>query len=103
MKRLGVWDDMVIAVVTEFGRRNFRNGSSGTDHGHAFCEVLIGGAVNGGTYGPDLVEADIEKNYPSYEVDFRSIYKEVIDKHLGNDPDPVFPEALEKNVVLGVV
>ena len=100
---MGVWDDTVIAVITEFGRRNYENGSEGTDHGHAFCELLIGGAVRGGVYGPDLAESDLTSEYPSYDVDFRAIYKEVLQGHLGADPAPVFPEALERSVTLGVV
>jgi len=103
MKAMGIWDDIVVVVVTEFGRRNYVNGSVGTDHGHAFMEMVVGGAVKGGLYGPELTEADLETNYPSYAVDFRSIYREVIDRHLGFDPDPVFPETLELPATLGLL
>lgn len=103
MKDMGVWDSTVIAVITEFGRRNYVNGSAGTDHGHAFTELLIGGPVRGGVYGPDLVDADINREYPLYSVDFRSIYKEVLQVHMGADPAPVFPEALQTETTLGVV
>jgi uncharacterized protein (DUF1501 family) len=103
LKAMGLWEDTVILVMTEFGRRNYENGSGGTDHGHAFCELLIGGPVKGGVYGPDLVESDLTSEFPDYAVDFRSIYKEVLSGHLGADPEPVFPEPLEKNAVLGVV
>jgi uncharacterized protein (DUF1501 family) len=103
MKAMGVWDTMVIEVITEFGRRNYKNGSDGTDHGHGFAVLLLGGAVNGGLYGPALVDADINAEYLSYEVDFRDVYKEVLSDHLGADPLPVFPEAQPKNTTLGVV
>jgi uncharacterized protein (DUF1501 family) len=103
LKDMGVWNDTVIAVITEFGRRSYQNGSAGTDHGHAFCELLVGGAVKGGVYGPDLVNADINAEYPSYAVDFRSIYMEALANHLGADPAPVFPEPLEKTVNLGIL
>jgi uncharacterized protein (DUF1501 family) len=103
LKVMGVWDDTVIAVITEFGRRSYENGSAGTDHGHAFCELLVGGAVKGGVYGPDLVNGDINAEYPSYAVDFRSIYMEALANHLGADPAPVFPEPLEKTVNLGIL
>jgi uncharacterized protein (DUF1501 family) len=103
MKAMGAWDDLVVALITEFGRRNYANGSDGTDHGHAYAMVLVGGAVRGGTYGPDLVEADLEAEYLSYAVDFRSVYKEVLSDHLGVDPAPVFPEPQEVDVTLGVV
>ncbi len=103
LKDMGVWNDTVIAVITEFGRRSYENGSAGTDHGHAYCELLIGGPVRGGVHGPELVNADINAEYPSYAVDFRSIYMEALANHLGADPAPVFPEPLEKTVNLGIL
>jgi len=93
----------VVAVITEFGRRNYVNGSSGTDHGHAYTMLLLGGAVQGGVKGPDLTNADLDLEYPSYAVDFRSIYKEVLDRHLAADPTPVLPEPLEIDQTVGVV
>ncbi len=103
LKAMGVWEKTVIIVLTEFGRRNYVNGSEGTDHGHGFCELLVGGAVNGGTYGPDLGDADLLGEYPEYAVDFRAIYKEVLRDHLGADPAPVFPEPLETETDLGLI
>jgi uncharacterized protein (DUF1501 family) len=103
LKAMNVWQDTVIVVLTEFGRRNYVNGSDGTDHGHGFCEVVLGGPVVGGSYGPALVEADLLGEFPEYEVDFRSIYTEILQDHMGVDPAPVFPEALEKTVTLGLV
>jgi len=97
LKSMGAWNDTVIAIITEFGRRNYSNASSGTDHGHGFCELLVGGKVKGGVLGSDLVDADLNSEYLAYDIDFRSIYKEAISQHLGGDPDPVFPEALEKS------
>ena len=53
----------------------------------------MGGAVAGGTYGADLTEDDLNAEYPGYAVDFRDVYKELVEDHLGFDPAPVFPEA----------
>ena len=106
MKLLGVWDDVAIVVITEFGRRTDRNGSGGTDHGHAYSALVAGGSVHGGaSYGPDLTNNDMNATlgYPSYAVDFRSIYKELIQDHLGADPAPVFPEALQIESSLDLV
>jgi len=103
LKDMGIWDDTVVVVLTEFGRRNFENGSAGTDHGHAFTELVLGGAVKGGVYGPDLVNGDLTTDYASYAVDFRSIYREVLQDHLSADPDPIFPEPLQKNVVVDLL
>lgn len=105
MKLLGVWDDVVIVVITEFGRRSYTNGS-GTDHGHGFCELVLGGAVNGGaSYGPDLVNSDLSNatGYLAYAVDFRSVYKEILRDHLGVDPLLVFPEPMPIDTDLGLV
>jgi uncharacterized protein (DUF1501 family) len=103
LKDMGAWNDTVICIITEFGRRNYANGSNGTDHGHGYTEILIGGKVKGGVYGNHLTDADINQEYLAYDVDFRGIYKELIDKHLGANPDPVFPEALEKNTTLNFI
>jgi len=103
MKEMGIWDDTVVVVLTEFGRRNYENGSVGTDHGHAFAEIVLGGAVRGGFYGPEPTEEDLNRDYPTYAVDFRSVYREILDRHLGADPDPVFPEPLEKDETLGIL
>ena len=103
MRAMGTWEDMVICVITEFGRRNFVNGSDGTDHGHAFCEILLGGAVQGGVYGPDLTEGDLNLNYPLHAVDFRDVYHEVLASHMGaGDLDYVLPETNPANP-LGIV
>lgn len=103
MKAMGVWEDMVICIITEFGRRNFVNGSDGTDHGHAYCELLIGGGVRGGAYGPDLTEEDLNRNYPLHAVDFRDIYHEVLANHMGaQDLGYVLPENDPTNL-LGIV
>lgn len=103
MKAKGVWNNIVIAVISEFGRRNYENGSGGTDHGAASHVLLVGGGVNGGLYGPDLVEADLLQEYLEYQVDFRQIYKEILTGHMGvSNVNPIFPEALQRNVNLGL-
>jgi uncharacterized protein (DUF1501 family) len=103
LKARGVWDRTAIVVLSEFGRRNYENGSGGTDHGHGNVFLVIGGAVRGGVYGPALAEPDLTGEYPGYDVDFRDVYRDVLRDHLDVDPSPVFPEAQEKNVTLGLV
>jgi uncharacterized protein (DUF1501 family) len=103
MQAMGTWNDMVVAVITEFGRRNYVNGSAGTDHGHGYTMLVLGGAVRGGVKGPDLTDTDLNAEYPSYAVDFRSIYKEILNHHMGFDPAPVFPETLPIDATVGIV
>ncbi len=104
MVAMGQWQNVVISVITEFGRRNYENGSVGTDHGAAWTELLIGGGVNGGVYGPDVADSDIAapKEYLTYGVDFRDVYKEILNDHLLVNAAPVFPETQPTNTVLGV-
>ncbi len=104
MVAMGQWDNVVIALITEFGRRNYENGSIGTDHGAAWTEVLVGGGVNGGVYGPAIADADIAapKEYLTYGVDFRDVYKEILNDHLLVNAATVFPETQPTNVILGV-
>lgn len=102
MKNRGLWNDVAIVVITEFGRRNYVNGSAGTDHGHAFTALVAGGAVRGGVYGPGITNSDLSGEYPAYGVDFRSIYKNILQNHLGADPAVVFPEALAIEQNLGI-
>lgn len=93
MKAIGKWQDCVIVVFSEFGRRNFENGSGGTDHGEGQTMLVAGGGVRGGIYGGTLVTADIqsESSLPM-EVDFRQVFSDVINSHLGKDAAPVFPD-----------
>ena len=94
-----------MVVFSEFGRRNFENGSGGTDHGAGQTMLLTGGAVQGGTFGSDLVASDIrdQSNLPM-EVDFRQVFSEVIANHLGHDASPVFPDTNQITAnALGVI
>lgn len=103
LKRMGLWKHAAIAIISEFGRRCYENGSGGTDHGIGNCLFVIGGGIKGGMYGPDLVEKDLQGEDLPWEVDFRSVYTELIEKHLGCDPAAVFPEKPERTHKLDFV
>ena len=64
MEARNMWNDCVVVVISEFGRRVFQNGSAGTDHGHANPFLVMGGAVKGkdtaGGMTGELVETDID-------------------------------------------
>jgi uncharacterized protein (DUF1501 family) len=45
-------DDVVLLMSTEFGRASFQNGSQGTDHGSAHCELVMGAVRGGRIAGP---------------------------------------------------
>jgi uncharacterized protein (DUF1501 family) len=100
MQAMGVWDQTVIVVISEFGRRSDENGSGGLDHGHGNAFLVAGGPVFGGTHGQDLTTADLAGNFPPYATDFRDVYRDVLSSHLGVDPAPVFPEAQPPGTLL---
>ena len=86
----GMADRVLIATWSEFGRRPQENASGGTDHGTAAPVFLIGDPVKGGLYGegPSLAKLDASQNV-SFNVDFRSVYQEILSSHLGLDGQDV--------------
>ena len=89
-------DDVVVVTMSEFGRTAHENGNRGTDHGHANCMFVMGGAVKGGkVYGkwPGLAPEHLyEGRDLALTTDFRSVLGELIQGHLGaKDLKTVFP------------
>lgn len=93
LQAMNVWDDTVLLVISEFGRRNYENGSDGTDHGHGNVVFALGGAVTGGMYGDPPTAADINLEQLGYTTDFRDVYRHVLEDHLGHAAASVFPES----------
>ena len=93
----GKADNVVIATWSEFGRRPRENASGGTDHGAAAPLILIGNPLKGGMYGkaPSLTDLDATNNL-KYQVDFRSVYQEILGGHLGADPKEILGAAYDK-------
>jgi uncharacterized protein (DUF1501 family) len=88
--------DVVILTMSEFGRTARQNGSGGTDHGHAGCLFVIGGSVKGGkVHGrwPGLEPEQLNEGRDlALTTDFRSVFGEVVRKHLGATAlDRIFP------------
>jgi uncharacterized protein (DUF1501 family) len=87
----------VILTMSEFGRAVARTATAGTDHGHGNAMIIIGGGnVRGGkVYGrwPGLAR---EQRYDGRDLavttDFRSVFNEVVRRHLGvDDTRTIFP------------
>jgi uncharacterized protein (DUF1501 family) len=93
----GVADRVMIATWSEFGRRPKENASAGTDHGAAAPLILIGNPLKGGTYGqaPSLTDLDATANL-KYQVDFRSVYQEILGGHLGADPKEILGASFDR-------
>lgn len=104
LRNMGLWNKTVIALVSEFGRRNYSNLSDGTDHGGGNCMLLTGGAIRGGIYGTDLTNADLSGEVLPWEIDFRTVYGEILRTHMGvADVDAMFPEPGSIGAPLGLV
>jgi len=89
-------DDVVFVSMSEFGRTAHENGSGGTDHGHANCMFVMGGAVKGGkVYArwPGMSEEQLYQNRDlAVTTDYRSVLSEIVSTHLGDrDLAKVFP------------
>ena len=89
--------DVVVLTMSEFGRTVRENGNRGTDHGHANAMFVLGGGVKGGkVYGqwPGLQPEQLfEGRDLARTTDFRDVFGEVLQRHLGlKDLTPVFPK-----------
>jgi len=92
----GLMDDVVLMVVSEFGRTASVNGSAGTDHGSAKAVFVIGGPVRGGRLlgqWPGLSPSQLYQNRDlAATTDFRDVYGEIARQHLGlTDMGTLFP------------
>lgn len=83
LKGNNMLNDVFIMTFSEFGRRVKQNASGGTDHGTANNIFVINGNLKKpGFYNsaPDLTNLD--NGDLKYEIDFRSIYAEILSKWL---------------------
>ncbi len=97
MKQANKSDDVIIFVFTEFGRRVKDNGN-GTDHGSGGVAFVIGDSVDGGQYSeyPSLKPEDLLEGDLRFNVDFRSLYTEIMEDWMGVDARPVVKGEYEK-------
>ncbi|WP_293301932.1 DUF1501 domain-containing protein [Pedobacter sp. UBA4863] len=90
-------DEVTVMTMTEFGRTVAQNGTGGTDHGRGSCNFILGNSVNGGlVHGlvNPLAKENLEDGRDlAVTTDFRSVFSEVADVHLGIANDKVlFPD-----------
>ncbi len=88
--------DIALVTMSEFGRTARENGNRGTDHGHANCMFVMGGAVKGGkVYGrwPGMAKEQLyEERDLALTTDFRDVLGELVARHVGNPSlNGVFP------------
>lgn len=92
-------ENVVVVVMSEFGRTTRENGSAGTDHGSATAFFVMGHpsrvagrAIYHGSAGFRGLDDLRDNRDLHHSTDFRSILSEVISRHLGNDSPEVFPD-----------
>jgi uncharacterized protein (DUF1501 family) len=99
--------DVVIVTMSEFGRTARQNGNGGTDHGHAGSIFVIGGNVRGGhVYGrwPGLAREQLyEGRDLALTTDFRAVFAEVIERHMGAGTDSALFPGFASTERLGVL
>ncbi len=81
-------DDVVLLTMSEFGRTAKENGTRGTDHGHANSMLVLGSSIKGGKVYGDWKGLKNENLYEGRDLavttDFRDVFGEIAQKHLGN-------------------
>lgn len=97
LKQHDAADNLTLLLFSEFGRRCRDNGS-GTDHGSAGVAFLVGEKVKGGQYSEypstrleALDDGDLVAN-----VDFRSVYAELLEKVLNVQARAVMKGSFEQ-------
>lgn len=94
-----VWDETVVLVVSEFGRKLQPNAWEGTDNGGATATFALGGSVKGGRFlgkWPGLSPSKLNNGGLAPSMDMRAIFKGVLSDHL-----KISATALNKSVFPG--
>jgi uncharacterized protein (DUF1501 family) len=97
LKDHNAYEEVVILLFTEFGRRVRENGS-GTDHGSGGMAFVIGDGVKGGLYGeyPSLEPDKLDEGDLRWNNDFRGTYATLLEKWMGLDANPILGGTFEQ-------
>lgn len=83
LKRNKNFDNTLVMVFSEFGRRVKENAAGGTDHGTANNVLLLGGQLKKKGMLNDINNlSDLDEGDLKYKVDFRNIYGTILDRWL---------------------
>lgn len=79
LKKDNLWDDTLVMVFSEFGRRVAQNAGGGTDHGTAGNLLLLGGGLKKpGLRGELPSLQNLDQGDLIYHTDFREIYAGIL-------------------------
>ena len=75
-----------------------KDNGNGTDHGSGGVAFLIGDGVTGGQYSeyPSLAEDQLVEGDLAFNLDFRSLYTEILEDWLQVDARPIVKGEYEK-------
>lgn len=96
LKANDTFKDTIILTFSEFGRRVAENAGLGTDHGAANNVFVIGSKLKKpGLFNsaPSLTNLDLNGDIP-YEVDFRSIYANILNNWLEVSNEKILSESV---------
>jgi len=97
LKAYDQWNDVSILVFSEFGRRVAENRSIGTDHGAANNVFLISDQLNRpGFYNEPANLTDLHDGDIKFEIDFRSVYTDILSDWLGVNAKLILNERFRK-------
>lgn len=97
LKRKNEFNNTLIMVFSEFGRRVKQNASNGTDHGAANVMFLIGGSLKQkGLLNPVPDLSQLDNGNLTYEIDFRSVYATILSGWLNADAEKILGKKFEK-------
>ncbi|WP_375436794.1 DUF1501 domain-containing protein [uncultured Hymenobacter sp.] len=97
LQKAGNFNDTLVLVFSEFGRRVTQNASNGTDHGTANNVLLLGGGLrqhgvlNNAPDLQNLLDGDLR-----HQVDFRSLYATILHDWLQADDKAILGREFER-------
>jgi len=97
LQKAGNFDDTLVMVFSEFGRRVTQNASNGTDHGTANNVLLLGGGLkrkgilNAAPDLQNLLDGDLR-----HQLDFRSLYATLLHDWLEADDTAILGSRFER-------
>ncbi len=97
LQKSNEWNNTLVMVFSEFGRRVSQNASNGTDHGTANNVFLLSGALRkAGLLNQPASLADLDQGDLRYQLDFRSLYASILTDWLGADDQLVLGPGIER-------
>ncbi len=101
LKEVDQWRNTLILTFSEFGRRVKENASAGTDHGAANNVFLMGGSLkNQGVHGGSIDLNNLDNGDVRFNIDFRSIYAEILDQWMGTDSTEIIGRSFKSHSVI---